>query len=210
VRDGAPPVAGRAKAPRDSPCRGRSPGRSVEGHGSEDRQPTDRARAVKEHAAGWDITFSALKSVSVLWALSEPCERRRSSAPNARLLSRRRATWSRRQRGRDVARAALCVSRRSGCRWRHLITTRAASWTRSCTRRFRLQPCSAQGWHLGCASEPRTLSGAKARRCHTAWHSPANGSAPGIPSNMGPRIFTSRPYRVVSIASSQNGDRPSR
>jgi conjugative relaxase-like TrwC/TraI family protein len=30
---------------------------------------------LQDHAAGWDMTFSAPKSVSVLWALSEPRDR---------------------------------------------------------------------------------------------------------------------------------------
>jgi conjugative relaxase-like TrwC/TraI family protein len=30
----------------------------------------------REHSAGWDVTFSAPKSVSVLWALSEDHDRR--------------------------------------------------------------------------------------------------------------------------------------
>ncbi|WP_316202893.1 MULTISPECIES: MobF family relaxase [unclassified Bradyrhizobium] len=64
-------------------------------------QPGGRGR---EHAAGWDITFSAPKSVSVLWALSEAPERQviaqahRSAAMAASAQLEATAGWARRGR----------------------------------------------------------------------------------------------------------------
>ncbi len=57
------------------------------------------------HAAGWDITFSAPKSVSVLWALSVPQERtaieaaQRSAVTEATRYLEKEAAWSRRGKG---------------------------------------------------------------------------------------------------------------
>jgi conjugative relaxase-like TrwC/TraI family protein len=59
----------------------------------------------RDHAAGWDMTFSAPKSVSVLWALSEPrdsepieCAHRLGVATALRQLEQT-AAWARRGKG---------------------------------------------------------------------------------------------------------------
>ncbi|MGJ4923677.1 MobF family relaxase [Bradyrhizobium sp. HKCCYLRH2015] len=58
----------------------------------------------REHAAGWDMTFSAPKSVSVLWALSEAPERQiiaqahRSAVLSATAQLEATAGWARRGR----------------------------------------------------------------------------------------------------------------
>ncbi|MFX8500629.1 relaxase domain-containing protein, partial [Acinetobacter baumannii] len=44
----------------------------------------------QNHAAGWDVTFSAPKSVSVLWALSDP--NKRSAIENAQRMAVATAT----------------------------------------------------------------------------------------------------------------------
>ncbi|MFZ0853664.1 MAG: MobF family relaxase [Hyphomicrobiaceae bacterium] len=60
---------------------------------------------VQNHAAGWDMTFSAPKSVSVLWALSEPHERttietaQRAAVTTATWFLEREAAWARRGKG---------------------------------------------------------------------------------------------------------------
>ncbi|MDX2287629.1 MAG: MobF family relaxase [Hyphomicrobiaceae bacterium] len=59
----------------------------------------------QQHAAGWDMTFSAPKSVSVLWALSEPRDRpaiERAQAAAVTTATRhleRHAAWARRGKG---------------------------------------------------------------------------------------------------------------
>jgi conjugative relaxase-like TrwC/TraI family protein len=59
----------------------------------------------REHSAGWDMTFSAPKSVSVLWALSEGHEReaieqaQRSAVLTATAHLEATAGWARRGRG---------------------------------------------------------------------------------------------------------------
>src|SRR5712692_2002648 len=59
----------------------------------------------REHSAGWDMTFSAPKSVSVLWALSEGHEREaieqahRSAVLAATTHLEATAGWARRGRG---------------------------------------------------------------------------------------------------------------
>jgi conjugative relaxase-like TrwC/TraI family protein len=59
----------------------------------------------REHSAGWDITFSAPKSVSVLWALSdEPNRRSVEQAHQSAVLAatghlERTAAWARRGKG---------------------------------------------------------------------------------------------------------------
>jgi conjugative relaxase-like TrwC/TraI family protein len=59
----------------------------------------------KTHAAGWDITFSAPKSVSVLWALSEEKDRGRIEAAQQKAVLKstkfleRSAAWARRGEG---------------------------------------------------------------------------------------------------------------
>lgn len=59
----------------------------------------------QNHAAGWDMTFSALKSVSVLWVLSEPEERatiketQRAAIMEAIRYLEKEAAWSRRGQG---------------------------------------------------------------------------------------------------------------
>jgi conjugative relaxase-like TrwC/TraI family protein len=68
-------------------------------------QPGGRGR---EHAAGWDMTFSAPKSVSVLWALSEEHDRRaieqahRTAVLAATAHLERAAGWARRGRAGSV------------------------------------------------------------------------------------------------------------
>ena len=69
----------------------------------------------QNHAAGWDVTFSAPKSVSVQWALSEPGDRPASSGRIASPSARRQHIWSRRPPGRAAARAAPSASRPPGC-----------------------------------------------------------------------------------------------
>ncbi|HEX9868380.1 MAG TPA: MobF family relaxase [Candidatus Tectomicrobia bacterium] len=68
------------------------------------------------HAAGWDMTFSAPKSVSVLWALSEPEERaaieaaQRAAVMEATRYLEREAAWSRRgQCGKHQEQAACLL-----------------------------------------------------------------------------------------------------
>jgi conjugative relaxase-like TrwC/TraI family protein len=63
---------------------------------------------MQQHAAGWDITFSAPKSVSVLWALTEAHDRlaiesahRTAVAPATRQLEHT-AAWARRGKGGAV------------------------------------------------------------------------------------------------------------
>lgn len=62
----------------------------------------------QEHAAGWDMTFSAPKSVSVLWALSDGLERAAiEQAHQSAVLAATRnledtAAWARRGRGGSV------------------------------------------------------------------------------------------------------------
>src|ERR1700761_5733763 len=62
----------------------------------------------REHSAGWDMTFSAPKSVSVLWALSDPAERQkieaahRSAVLAATSHLERAAAWARRGRGGSI------------------------------------------------------------------------------------------------------------
>jgi conjugative relaxase-like TrwC/TraI family protein len=62
----------------------------------------------REHSAGWDMTFSAPKSVSVLWALSDEQNRRvveqahQSSVRAATVHLERTAAWARRGRGGSV------------------------------------------------------------------------------------------------------------
>lgn len=59
----------------------------------------------QQHAAGWDVTFSAPKSVSVLWALSEPGDRppieraHRVAVHAATTYLERTAAWARRGKG---------------------------------------------------------------------------------------------------------------
>jgi conjugative relaxase-like TrwC/TraI family protein len=59
----------------------------------------------REHSAGWDMTFSAPKSVSVLWALSEGHDREaieqahRSAVLTATAQLEATAGWARRGRG---------------------------------------------------------------------------------------------------------------
>jgi conjugative relaxase-like TrwC/TraI family protein len=68
-------------------------------------QPGGRGR---EHAAGWDMTFSAPKSVSVVWALSHEHDRRaieqahRSAVLAATTHLERAAGWARRGRAGSV------------------------------------------------------------------------------------------------------------
>lgn len=68
-------------------------------------QPGGRGR---EHVAGWDMTFSASKSVSVLWALSDEQDRRaieqvhRSAVLAATAYLERTAGWARRGRAGSV------------------------------------------------------------------------------------------------------------
>ena len=60
---------------------------------------------LQDHAAGWDMTFSAPKSVSVLWALSEPQDRmpietaQRAAVATATRFLERQAAWARRGKG---------------------------------------------------------------------------------------------------------------
>lgn len=60
---------------------------------------------VQDHAAGWDMTFSAPKSVSVLWALSEARDRpaiegaHRTALAAATRYLEQTAAWARRGRG---------------------------------------------------------------------------------------------------------------
>lgn len=60
---------------------------------------------LQDHAAGWDMTFSAPKSVSVLWALSEPRDRttietaQRAAVTTATRYLEREAAWARRGKG---------------------------------------------------------------------------------------------------------------
>ncbi len=62
----------------------------------------------REHSAGWDMTFSAPKSVSVLWALSDEQDRRaielahRSAVMAATQHLERTAAWARRGRAGGV------------------------------------------------------------------------------------------------------------
>jgi conjugative relaxase-like TrwC/TraI family protein len=62
----------------------------------------------RDHAAGWDMTFSAPKSVSVLWALSDEPDRRaverahRSAVLTATDYLERNAAWARRGKGGAV------------------------------------------------------------------------------------------------------------
>jgi conjugative relaxase-like TrwC/TraI family protein len=49
-------------------------------NGHDPRTGTRLTQAGKSHAPGWDMTFSAPKSVSVMWALSSPAERARIEA----------------------------------------------------------------------------------------------------------------------------------
>ena len=57
---------------------------------------------LQDHAAGWDMTFSAPKSMSVLWALSEPGDRRtietaqRAAVATATRYVEHEAAWARR------------------------------------------------------------------------------------------------------------------
>ena len=59
----------------------------------------------RDHSAGWDMTFSAPKSVSVIWALSEGQDRRmieqahQSAVQAATAHLERTAAWARRGRG---------------------------------------------------------------------------------------------------------------
>jgi len=63
---------------------------------------------VQHHAAGWDMTFSAPKSVSVLWALSETRDRttiesaHRTAVMAATRYLERTAAWARRGKGGAV------------------------------------------------------------------------------------------------------------
>ena len=63
---------------------------------------------LQNHAAGWDMTFSAPKSVSVLWALSEGRERtaiegaHRTAVASAMQHVERTAAWARRGKGGAV------------------------------------------------------------------------------------------------------------
>jgi conjugative relaxase-like TrwC/TraI family protein len=60
---------------------------------------------VQDHAAGWDMTFSAPKSVSILWALSEAPDRRaiesahRAAVTTATRYLEQMAAWARRGKG---------------------------------------------------------------------------------------------------------------
>jgi len=49
-------------------------------NGHDPRTGTRLTQTGKSHAPGWDMTFSAPKSVSVMWALSSPAERARIEA----------------------------------------------------------------------------------------------------------------------------------
>ena len=77
---------------------------------------------VQTHAAGWDMTFSAPKSVSVLWALSEERDRaviegaHRSAVAVATQYLERTAAWARRGKGGAVRErtAGLLMAERSG------------------------------------------------------------------------------------------------
>src|SRR5215472_12769318 len=68
-------------------------------------QPGGRGR---EHSAGWDMTFSAPKSVSVLWALSDEHDRQaieqahRTAVLAATARLERTAGWARRGRAGSV------------------------------------------------------------------------------------------------------------
>jgi conjugative relaxase-like TrwC/TraI family protein len=67
-----------------------------------------RGGRAREHSAGWDMTFSAPKSVSVLWALSDGQDRRAvERAHQSAVLAgtrhlERTAAWARRGRGGNV------------------------------------------------------------------------------------------------------------
>jgi conjugative relaxase-like TrwC/TraI family protein len=60
---------------------------------------------VQDHAAGWDMTFSAPKSVSVLWALSDARDRppiesaHRTAVATATRFLEHQAAWARRGKG---------------------------------------------------------------------------------------------------------------
>jgi conjugative relaxase-like TrwC/TraI family protein len=60
---------------------------------------------LQDHTAGWDMTFSAPKSVSALWALSEPRDRttiatgQRTAVATATRCLEREAAWARRGKG---------------------------------------------------------------------------------------------------------------
>jgi conjugative relaxase-like TrwC/TraI family protein len=60
---------------------------------------------LQDHTAGWDMTFSAPKSVSVLWALSEPRDRttietaQGAAVTTATRYLEREAAWARRGKG---------------------------------------------------------------------------------------------------------------
>ncbi|MGF1630209.1 MAG: MobF family relaxase [Kiloniellaceae bacterium] len=74
-----------------------------------------RGGQAQSHAAGWDMTFSAPKSVSVLWALSEPQERaaieaaQRTAVIEATRYLEKEAAWSRRGQGGRCREQAACL-----------------------------------------------------------------------------------------------------
>jgi conjugative relaxase-like TrwC/TraI family protein len=117
---------------------------------------------LQNHAAGWDMTFSAPKSVSVLWALSEardrtPIESAHSSAVAAatRYLERT-AAWARRGKGGAVREptAGLLMATFDHHTSRELdpqLHSHAFIFT-----------SAAQGWHLGRDRQPRAVQGAEA------------------------------------------------
>jgi conjugative relaxase-like TrwC/TraI family protein len=77
-----------------------------------DRQTDERFAALggrlQDHTAGWDMTFSAPKSMSVLWALSEPSDHRtietaqRAAVATATRYLEHEAAWARRGKGGAV------------------------------------------------------------------------------------------------------------
>jgi conjugative relaxase-like TrwC/TraI family protein len=74
-----------------------------------------RGGQAQSHAAGWDMTFSAPKSVSVLWALSEPDGRaaieaaQRTAVMAATRHLEKEAAWSRRGQGGKFREQAACL-----------------------------------------------------------------------------------------------------
>jgi len=74
-----------------------------------------RGGRAHSHAAGWDMTFSAPKSVSVLWALSKPEDRaaieaaQKTAVMAATTYLEREAAWSRRSQGGSHREQAACL-----------------------------------------------------------------------------------------------------
>ena len=106
----------------------------------------------QQHAAGWDMTFSAPKSVSVMWALSEPGARpaieraQQMGVAAATKYLEQTAAWARRGKGGAVREQTAGLM--------------MATFDHHTSR----EPRTTKGRHVGRDRQPRTLQCAESCR----------------------------------------------